>query len=145
MKVLVTGAAGRIGQAVIEELLPRGHTVRGIDVQEPPQGGPPPVPSDVEWRTADIRNLEEMEQFSTGVEAVIHLAAIPGPDIRTVLPAALVTTAAIPPTARLVSVGGRATASRAQAVRELQRARGPIPILLRYNEAQYFVVIRPRG
>jgi nucleoside-diphosphate-sugar epimerase len=71
MKVLVTGAAGRIGQEVIRELLPRGHQVRGLDLQA--AGG------DLEWMTADIRDLGAMEQACAGRDAVIHLAAIPGP------------------------------------------------------------------
>lgn len=75
MKVLITGAAGCIGQAVIDELLPRGHGVRGIDVQPPPR-------SDIEWMAADIRDLSRMEQACAGVDAVIHLAAIPGPGPR---------------------------------------------------------------
>jgi nucleoside-diphosphate-sugar epimerase len=75
MNVLVTGAAGRIGQEVIRELLPRGHTLRGIDVQPPP-------PGDIEWMEADIRDLAQMERACAGMEAVIHLAAIPGPGPR---------------------------------------------------------------
>jgi nucleoside-diphosphate-sugar epimerase len=75
MKVLITGAAGRIGQAVIDELLPRGHDLRGIDLQAPPCG-------EIEWMTGDIRELARMEQACAGVDAVIHLAAIPGPGPR---------------------------------------------------------------
>jgi UDP-glucose 4-epimerase len=75
MKVLVTGAAGRIAQAVIDEVLPRGHSVRGIDVQPQPRG-------DIEWMEADIRDLPSTEQACAGMDAVLHLAAIPGPGPR---------------------------------------------------------------
>jgi nucleoside-diphosphate-sugar epimerase len=75
MDVLITGAAGRIGQAVIDELLPRGHTLRGVDVQASRRGG-------VEWLEGDLRDLARMEQACAGMEAVIHLAAIPGPGPR---------------------------------------------------------------
>jgi nucleoside-diphosphate-sugar epimerase len=75
MRVLITGAAGRIGQEVIVELLPRGHALRGIDVQAQPR-------DDIEWMNADIRDLSQMEQACAGMEAVIHLAAIPGPGAR---------------------------------------------------------------
>jgi nucleoside-diphosphate-sugar epimerase len=75
MNVLITGAAGRIGQEVLKELLPRGLALRGIDVQ------PSPLTT-VEWMTADIRDLAQMERACAGVEAVIHLAAIPGPGAR---------------------------------------------------------------
>jgi UDP-glucose 4-epimerase len=75
MKVLVTGAAGNIGQEVIQELLPRGHRLRGLDLRVPPG-------SDLDWMAGDIRDLGAMEQACAGMEAVIHLAAIPGPGPR---------------------------------------------------------------
>jgi nucleoside-diphosphate-sugar epimerase len=75
MNVLITGAAGRIGHAVIDELLPRGHAIRGIDLQAPPH-------PEIEARVADIRDLAQMEQACAGMETVIHLAAIPGPGPR---------------------------------------------------------------
>src|SRR5439155_5477959 len=64
MKVLVTGAAGRIAQAVIDELLPLGHSVRGIDVQPQPRG-------DVEWMESDIRDLSSTERACAGMDAVL--------------------------------------------------------------------------
>lgn len=75
MNVLVTGAAGRIGQAVIDELLSQGHAVRGLDLREAPR-------RDIEWRSGDIRDLAQMEPACAGMGAVIHLAAIPGPGPR---------------------------------------------------------------
>src|SRR6188474_2620243 len=50
MRVLITGAAGRIGQEVIQELLLRGHRLRGLDLEAALRG-------DLEWVAADIRDL----------------------------------------------------------------------------------------
>src|SRR5690349_21835844 len=72
MRILITGAAGRIGRRLIQELLPRGHHLLGCDqVAEPGL----PIP----YTVADIRSLEAMEAACAGCEAVVHLAAIPGP------------------------------------------------------------------
>ena len=38
--ILVTGSSGRIGQAVVKELLVRGHQVRGFDRADTARGWP---------------------------------------------------------------------------------------------------------
>jgi nucleoside-diphosphate-sugar epimerase len=75
MRILITGAAGRIGRRLIEELLPRGHELRGCDQVEGPG-------LEIPYTVADIRGLEAMEAACAGCEAVVHLAAIPGPGPR---------------------------------------------------------------
>src|SRR5947209_7837973 len=45
-RVLVTGAAGRIGRAVVRELKARGHFVRGLDLR-PTRGADESVVADV--------------------------------------------------------------------------------------------------
>jgi nucleoside-diphosphate-sugar epimerase len=75
MRILITGAAGRIGRRLIQELLPHGHELLGCDqVAEPGL--------EIPYIVADIRSLEAMETVCAGCEAVVHLAAIPGPGPR---------------------------------------------------------------
>ena len=67
--VLVTGSAGRVGQAAAHALLERGHSVRGFD-RVPSPGLP-------EATVADLSDLEALKAALDGVEALVHLAATP--------------------------------------------------------------------
>lgn len=78
MRVVVTGAAGRIGRHVVAELLAHDHEVQAVDRLEPTHG---PLPSGLTWAQVDVRDLEAMAGLleATRPEALIHLAAIPSP------------------------------------------------------------------
>ena len=67
--VLVTGSAGRVGQAAVQGLLERGHSGRGCD-RTPSPGLP-------EATVADLSDLEALKTALDGVEALVHLAATP--------------------------------------------------------------------
>ena len=61
--------AGRVGQAAVQGLLERGHSVRGFD-RAPSPGLP-------EATVADLSDLEALKAALDGVEALVHLAATP--------------------------------------------------------------------
>lgn len=71
MKVAVTGGSGRIGQAVVHALLERGDTVRVLDIK-------PPEQRVSQFVRLDITDFGKVVQTLPGVDAVVHLAAIPG-------------------------------------------------------------------
>ncbi len=82
MRVVVTGGSGKVGRAVLRELLEHGHEVLNVDRVPPDQTrSPAPAP----FLPADLTDYgETLEALSgaevlSGVEAVVHLAAIPSP------------------------------------------------------------------
>ena len=74
-RVLVTGGAGTIGQAVVRRLLrDPDFEVRVSDQREAPVG----VREGCEVHTGDLRVLDEARRATDGCSHVIHLAAIVG-------------------------------------------------------------------
>jgi nucleoside-diphosphate-sugar epimerase len=73
MKVAVTGSNGRIGRAVVEALQDKGHSVVAIDQNSVGSS------SGVDFHQSKLDSLAELDQILTGIDAVIHLAAIPSP------------------------------------------------------------------
>jgi nucleoside-diphosphate-sugar epimerase len=74
-RVLVTGGAGTIGQAVVRRLLADpGYEVRVSDQRTPPQW----VREGCEVHTGDLRDRDEARAATTGCSHVVHLAAIVG-------------------------------------------------------------------
>lgn len=73
-RVLVTGAAGRIGSVVVEHLLARGYAVTALVLQEP--DGPLPADRVV---VGDVRDPDVVADAMLGADAVVHLAALPNP------------------------------------------------------------------
>ena len=71
MKVFVTGSTGAIGQWVVKRLLEAGHTVRAMDMRAQP------LSSDYEYVPGDVRDMSAVRRATQGMQAVIHLAAIP--------------------------------------------------------------------
>jgi nucleoside-diphosphate-sugar epimerase len=67
--ILVTGAAGLLGRFVVRDLLAHGYAVRGLDRR---QGD-----SDIEWHVGDVTSPELVQRAMAGVDAVMHMAAIP--------------------------------------------------------------------
>jgi UDP-glucose 4-epimerase len=72
MTILVTGAGGFLGRAVVARLLQRGHKVRAMIR---PRGAVPTWPKTVEIVRADLRAVEDLATLLDGVESVVHLAS----------------------------------------------------------------------
>jgi UDP-glucose 4-epimerase len=68
MRVLVTGATGFIGPAVVQQLSLAGHSVVGF--------ARTPKPASCELRTGDILDQAAVEHAVKGVDAVCHLAGL---------------------------------------------------------------------
>lgn len=76
MRVLVTGAAGRVGAAVVPELAAHGHDICALDTR--------PLPSEVrvpgvQPLYADITDPLAMLNATVGFDAIIHIAAYASP------------------------------------------------------------------
>jgi nucleoside-diphosphate-sugar epimerase len=71
-RVVVTGAAGKAGRAVVADLAEHGFDVLGIDRVVPVQRRGP-------FLQADLTDLGQAVDALRGSEAVVHLAAIPAP------------------------------------------------------------------
>jgi nucleoside-diphosphate-sugar epimerase len=82
-KIAVTGGSGKAGRAVVRDLLEHGHEVLNIDVV--PSGDSSSPDSPAPFLIADLTDFgETLEALSggerlPGIEAVVHLAAIPSP------------------------------------------------------------------
>jgi nucleoside-diphosphate-sugar epimerase len=72
-KIVVTGGSGRVGRAVIHELLEHGYEVLNIDIH-------PPDHHLVEYRHVDLTDYGKAFVVLHGADAVIHMAANPAPD-----------------------------------------------------------------
>ena len=83
MIIAVTGGSGRLGRVLIEHLLRQGHTVRSLDRVAPPESQAAQMagaePGPLTYAAVDANQLSELTEAVRGCEAVIHLAAFPGP------------------------------------------------------------------
>jgi nucleoside-diphosphate-sugar epimerase len=82
-KIAVTGGSGKAGRVVVRDLFERGHQVLNIDQAPSPESNHPEDP--IPFLRADVTDfgqaLESLSGGNTlpGIEAVVHLAAIPSP------------------------------------------------------------------
>lgn len=121
LKVLVTGSAGRIGQAVVRELKLRGHFVRGLDLTA--------TPGMDDCIVTDLADASAVHRAAAGMDAIIHLAATPDDDdfLTKLVPNNLIGVYHVLEAARLGGVRRLALASSGQVV-WWQRFTGPLPI-----------------
>jgi len=81
MKILVTGGIGHVGRATVAHLLAHGHDVRMLD-RIPEAEIAAETAAEVrgaEYRRVDITDYAALRPHFEGIEAVVHLAAIPDP------------------------------------------------------------------
>jgi len=77
-KFLVTGAAGFIGSSLVRALLGRGDEVRGIDnFSTGRRENLAEVLKHIDFREADLLDLNAMHKACAGIDYVLHEAAIP--------------------------------------------------------------------
>ncbi len=75
MRVVVTGGSGKAGRWVVRDLREHGHDVRNVDVRHDGSEHGLCV-------VADLADAGQALEVLRDAEAVVHLAAIPAPEIR---------------------------------------------------------------
>jgi nucleoside-diphosphate-sugar epimerase len=75
MRILVTGARGKVGAAIVDALLAAGHDVTGADLLAPAYEGY----AVAHYVQVDLGNAGDAYFAVRGHDAVIHAAAIPEP------------------------------------------------------------------
>ena len=73
----MTGGSGKAGRVVVRDLAEHGHDVLNIDRAPSPDSTSPDSP--IPLLLADLTDLGQAVEALSGVDAVVHLAAIPSP------------------------------------------------------------------
>jgi uncharacterized protein YbjT (DUF2867 family) len=83
--VLITGATGYLGRALIPQLLARGHQVRALiransraRIESVGRDGTP-LPSSLEIAIGDALNPADVARALPGIDTVVHLVGVPKP------------------------------------------------------------------
>ena len=80
MRILVTGARGKVGAAAVNALIEAGHEVLGCDLGAPVFEG---YNRGAHYFQADLTEPGDAFAMVRGCDAVIHTAAIPEPSRNT--------------------------------------------------------------
>ena len=76
MRILVTGARGKVGSATVAALSDAGHDVTATDLSRPSFEANPDT---VAYKQADLTDAGDVFAIVRGQDAVVHAAAIPEP------------------------------------------------------------------
>jgi nucleoside-diphosphate-sugar epimerase len=82
-RVVVTGGSGKLGRAVVADLVHGGHEVFNLDRVPSPDLRSPYVKVDFTDYGQVAAALQAVDDKYDGVDAVVHLAAIPAPGLTT--------------------------------------------------------------
>ncbi|HEV8459072.1 MAG TPA: NAD(P)-dependent oxidoreductase, partial [Gaiellaceae bacterium] len=69
MRVVVTGASGKAGRAVVNDLREHEHDVVGVDLAPPST-------------VVDVCDFGQLLECLAGADAIVHLAAVPAPGLK---------------------------------------------------------------
>ncbi len=81
--VAVTGGSGKLGRAVVTDLLENGYTVVNLDRVAGPDSGALFVKVDLTDYGQTVAALQGVDDRYDRIDAVVHLAAIPAPGLTT--------------------------------------------------------------
>jgi nucleoside-diphosphate-sugar epimerase len=71
MKILITGAGGNLGRAIIPALIEAGHSLRLFDFRDIAETG-------TETIVGDVRDIDDVRAAMSGMDAIVHAAALHG-------------------------------------------------------------------
>ncbi len=81
-RVAVTGSAGRLGRAVVRDLVEHGYDVLALDRQRPHDSPAPFVAVDLTEYGQVVEALSGgVDEHGGHIDAVVHLAAVPAPGL----------------------------------------------------------------
>jgi nucleoside-diphosphate-sugar epimerase len=75
MRIVVTGGSGKAGRWVVRDLREHGHHVRNVDLVADGSAHGLCI-------VADLTDLGQAQDVIAGFDAIVHLAAIPAPELR---------------------------------------------------------------
>ena len=79
MRVVVTGGSGKLGRAVVDELVTHGYDVANVDAAPPRDARTPFTRIELTDFGQVVEAFSRIDSRYDHVDAVVHLAAIPGP------------------------------------------------------------------
>jgi len=82
VRVAVTGGSGKLGRACVRDLVEHAHTVVNVDLASPREKLCPHVAADLADMGQALEVLSRVDDRHQGVDAVVHLAAVPAPGLR---------------------------------------------------------------
>ncbi|GIF02620.1 NAD-dependent epimerase/dehydratase family protein [Actinoplanes siamensis] len=82
-RIAVTGGSGKLGRFVLQELVDHGYEVVNLDLAAPGEQVCPWTRVDLTDYGQVVEALTAIDDRHSGVDAVVHLGAIPGPGLAT--------------------------------------------------------------